>query len=316
MKKIMVNGAVGQIGSELVFKLREKYGAENVIAFGRKTEPSKKLLESGPFDRVDVTDAKALAEKIDYYNIGQVYHLAAILSGAGEKNPQLAFHVNLMGVYNLLEIAREKKLEKLNIPSSIAVFGPDTPKDNTPNETILRPTSMYGVTKVSCELLANYYFQKYGVDVRGLRFPGILSDETLPGGGTTDYAVEIFYEAIKHKKYKCFLKEDTTLPMMYMPDCLRSMIELMEAPLEKLTHHADYNLAAISFSPKELADELRKYVPELEITYEPDFRQEIADSWPHSIDDTPAREDWGWKHEYDLPKMVEAMYNNLKKKLT
>ena len=281
MKKIMVNGAVGQIGSELVFMLREKYGAENVIAFGRKTEPSQKLLDSGPFDRVDVSNMEQLAEKIEHYDIGQVYHMAAILSGGGEKNPQLAFRVNLIGVYNLLEIAREKNLEKINIPSSIAVFGPETPKDNTPNETVLRPTSMYGVTKVSCELLCNYYFQKYNIDVRGLRFPGILSDETLPGGGTTDYAVEIFYEAIKNKKYNCFLKEDTTLPMMYMPDCLRSMVEIMEVPLEKLKHHADYNIAAVSFNPKELAAEIKKYVPEFEITYETDFRQAIADSWPN-----------------------------------
>ena len=316
MKKIMVNGAVGQIGSELVFRLRERYGAENVIAFGRKTEPSKKLLESGPFDRIDVADTEKFAEKIDFYNIGQVYHMAAILSGGGEQNPQLAFRVNLLGVYNLLEIARAKNLEKINIPSSIAVFGPETPKDNTPNETVLRPTSMYGVTKVSCELLCNYYNQKYGIDVRGLRFPGILSDETLPGGGTTDYAVEIFYEAIKTGKYECFLSEGQTLPMMYMPDALRSMIELMDAPIEKMRYHADYNIAACSFSPKELENELKKHVPNLEVTYKPDFREEIASSWPNSIDDSAAREDWGWNHEYDLEKMTAVMYQNLKKRLT
>jgi threonine 3-dehydrogenase len=316
MKKIMVNGAVGQIGSELVFKLRKKYGAENVIAFGRKTAPSQKLLDSGPFDRVDVNNIEQYSERIKFYNIGQVYQMAAILSGEGEKNPQLAFKVNLIGMYNLLEIAREMKLEKINIPSSIAVFGPDTPQNNTPNETILRPTSMYGVTKVAGELLCNYYFQKYAVDVRGLRFPGILSDETLPGGGTTDYAVEIFYEAIKHGKYECFLDENQTLPMMYMPDALKAMTDVMDAPIETLKHHADYNLAACSFSPRELAAELTKYVPGFEITYKPDFRNAIAASWPNTIDDSAARAEWGWSHDYDMPKMVEAMFNNLKKKLS
>jgi len=313
-EKILVIGAVGQIGSELTMALREKYGNNNVIALGRKTQPSEKLLNSGPFEWGNITDIESIKNVVNKYNIKTIYNMAAILSAAGEKNPQLAWNVNMNGLYNLLELARELKI-KLIIPSSIAVFGPETPKENTPQETVLRPKTMYGVTKVAGELLCDYYFQKFGVDVRGVRFPGIISYETLPGGGTTDYAVEIFYEAIKNKKYKCFVKADTILPMMYMPDAITALIQLSEVELSKLKHHSDFNLAAMSFSAEELANEIKKHIPEFEITYEPDFRQKIADSWPKSIDDGAAREEWGWQPTYDLTAMTTDMIEKLTEKL-
>jgi len=233
--------------------------------------------------------------------------MAAILSATGEQNPMLAWNVNMNGLINVLEVARELKMEQVLVPSSIAVFGPETPVDNTPQETILRPTTMYGVTKVAGELLADYYVRRYGLDVRGLRYPGIISNETLPGGGTTDYAVAIYYEAIKHKKYTCFVKEDTQLPMMYMPDCLKATIDLLQADFSKLKHHSDFNVGAMSFTVKELADSIKKYIPEFQISYEPDFRQKIADSWPNSVDDSAAREEWGWNPSYDLDAMTQDM---------
>lgn len=306
MKKILITGAAGQIGSELAVSLRERYGNENVVLGVHRRELPEDLKE-GPWEKIDVTDRKEIDKIIEEYEIDTVYHLAAILSAKGEKNPQLAFKVNIIGTYNILEAGVKYNLEKIIIPSSIAVFGPETPKENTPNETILRPTTMYGITKVTGELLGNYYFKKYGLDVRGLRFPGIISWKTLPGGGTTDYAVEIFYYAVQGKKYTCFLKEDTYLPMMYMPDAIRALIELAEAPLKNLKHHADFNITAMSFSPRELVAEIRKYIPDFEVEYKPDYRQEIADSWPKSIDDSSAREEWGWKPEYDLPSMVKDM---------
>lgn len=313
MKRIMVTGAFGQIGSELVPALRKKFGNENVIAIGHKAKPTEQL-KDGPFDFVEVTDKKAFEEKIKKYDIDTLYHLVSILSASGEKNPQLAWNVNMNGLYNALEIGRELGLEKIIVPSSIAAFGPETPRDNTPNETIQRPTTMYGLTKVAGELLGNYYFKKFGLDVRGLRFPGIISSEALPGGGTTDYAVEIYYEALKKKSYTCFLKPDTYLPMMYMPDALKAIMDLAQAPLANLKHHCDFNVNSMSFSPKEQAESIKKHMPEFKIDYKPDFRQAIADSWPKSLDDSAARKEWGWKPKYDLASMTKDMLEKLKKR--
>ncbi len=313
---IMVTGACGQIGSELTMELRRTHGNDNVLATGHKTKPSEKLCTSGPFEFIDVTKRETVEEVVEKYGIDTIYHLAALLSAVGEAKPQLAWDVNINGLYNILEMVRERKMTRVFCPSSIAVFGPETPRDNTPQETVLRPTTMYGVTKVAGELLCDYYFKRFGVDVRGVRYPGIISSETLPGGGTTDYAVEIFYEAIKHQRYTCFLKEDTVLPMMYMPDCIKATIDLMEADLSKLKHHADFNLAAMSFSPAELVAEITKHIPEFACEYEPDFRQAIADSWPSTIDDSAAREEWGWEPSYDLAAMTADMLDKLGRRLS
>ncbi len=314
MRKILITGAGGQIGTELTKKLREIYGENNVVATDIKNDISD-ILKEGPFEKLDVLNTNQMVETIKKYNIDTIYHLAAILSAVGEKNPQLAYKVNFGGFYNVLEIARENDIKQVMVPSSIAVFGPDTPKKNTPNETILRPTTMYGVSKVAGELLGNYYFLKYGLDVRGVRYPGIISNEALPGGGTTDYAVEIFYEAIKNKHYTMFLDKDTILPMMYMPDALKALIDLSEAKIETLKHHCDYNVASMSFAPEELALEIKKHIPDFTWEYKPDYRQEIADSWPDSIDDTCAREEWGWKPDFDMSAMVKDMIEKLSKKL-
>jgi len=316
MKKILITGACGQIGSELTTLLRERYGAENVIASDIKTEPSEDISDTGPYEILDVRDRESLKKVVEKYSIDTIYHMAAILSATGEKNPQLAWDVNVNGLYNVLELAREKKLTRIFVPSSIAAFGPETPKKNTPQDTILKPRTIYGITKVINERLGEYYFWKYGLDVRGVRYPGIISYKTLPGGGTTDYAVEIFYEAIKHKKYTSFLKKDTRLPMMYMPDCLKATITLMEADISRLRYHTDYNVASMSFSVEELANEIKKHIPDFQIDYKPDFRQEIADSWPESIDDTPAREDWNWSPDYDLSEMTVDMLDKISKKLS
>jgi nucleoside-diphosphate-sugar epimerase len=311
MKQILVTGAVGQIGSELTMALRKRYGGENVVATGHRTRPNAALRDSGPFEFIDVTKRKTIEEVVRKYNIDTIYHLAAILSAVGEEKPLLAWDVNMNGLYNVLEVAREHEMVRLFCPSSIAVFGPETPRDNTPQETILCPSTMYGVTKVAGELLCDYYFERFGLDVRGLRYPGIISAETLPGGGTTDYAVAIYYEAIRHKRYTCFVREDTMLPMMYMPDCIKSAIDLMEADLSTLKHHADFNLAAMSFSAGELAAEIKKHIPEFVCEYEPDSRQAIADSWPRSIDDSTARQEWGWEPSYDLAAMTVDMLEKL-----
>lgn len=315
MKKILVVGAVGQIGSELTLRMREKYSNENVIASTRKTEPSKKIKESGPFEFFDVKDRKKLEEICDKYQIDHIVNMAAVLSAVGEQNPMLAWDVNMNGLINVLEVARERKMKQVLMPSSIAVFGPETPKVNTPQATILKPTTMYGITKVAGELLCDYYVNKYGLDVRGLRYPGIISNETLPGGGTTDYAVAIYYDAVKYKKYTCFVKEDTKLPMMYMPDCLKATIDLFEADFNKLKHHSDFNVGGMSFTVGEMAESIRKHIPEFKIEYKPDFRQAIADSWPDSVDDSAAREEWGWNPEFDLDKMTADMLEVLSKKL-
>jgi nucleoside-diphosphate-sugar epimerase len=314
MKKILIIGAAGQIGSELTLELREIYGGENVIAGEIKEITSEKLLNSGPVAKVDITDINNIADVVKKYNVDAIISMAAILSACGEQNPQLAWNVNMNGFINVLEVARELKLKQVFNPSSIAAFGPSTPRNNTPQETVLKPTSMYGVTKVAGELIADYYVFKYGMDVRGLRYPGIISNETLPGGGTTDYAVAIYYEAIKNKKYTCFLKEDTMLPMMYMPDCLKATIDLFQADYSKLKHHSDFNLAAMSFTPAILAESIKKHIPEFTIDYKIDFRQAIADSWPRSIDDSAAREEWGWKPSYDLDAMTADMLKVLGEK--
>jgi len=310
---ILVTGAAGQIGSELVPALRKIFGQEKVIA-SDIVQPGEKLAESGPFEKLDVTNRPKLTRIIKKYGINIIYHLAAILSATGEKNPQKAWEVNINGFYNILEAARELDVKKVFCPSSIAVFGPSTPRVMTPQDTILSPTTMYGVTKVAGEHLADYYVHKYGLDVRGCRFPGIISYETLPGGGTTDYAVAIFYEAVLYKKYTCFLKPETRLPMMYMPDCLKSIISLMQADFSRLKHHSNFNVTAMSFSAAELAAEIKKHLPDFEINYQPDFRQSIADSWPESIDDSAARKEWDWQPDYDLPKMTGDMLRVLEQR--
>ena len=314
MKKILVTGSVGQIGSELTMALREKYGNDNVVACGRKTKPSKKLLNSGPFEYMDITNRKSVEEVVKKYDIDTVYNMAAILSAVGEEKPLLCWNVNINGMYNILEIAREYDMTRVFVPSSIAAFGPETPRKNTPQETVLKPKTMYGVTKVAGELLGDYYFKRFDLDVRGVRYPGIISSETLPGGGTTDYAVEIFYESIKNKKYTCFVKEDTILPMMYMPDCIKGTINLMEADLSKLKNHCDFNMASMSFSAGELAAEIKKHIPEFKVDYKPDFRQAIADSWPQSIDDSAARKEWNWKPTFNLASMTKDMLEKLQKR--
>ena len=311
MTKILVTGAVGQIGSELTVELRRRYGAENVVATGHRTKPSAVLCDGGPFEFIDVTDRGTLEAVVEHYNIDTIYHMAAILSAVGEERPHLAWDVNINGLYNVLELARERDLVRIFCPSSIAVFGPETPRNHTPQETVLRPTTMYGVSKVAGELLCEYYAARFGVDVRGVRYPGIISSETLPGGGTTDYAVAIYYEAIASKRYTCFVRADTVLPMMYMPDCIKGTIDLMEADRGRLVHHADFNMASMSFSAGELAAEIKRHIPEFECEYEPDFRQAIADSWPCSLDDTAAREEWDWAPAYNLAAMTADMLEKL-----
>lgn len=309
-KRILVTGATGQIGSELTIALRDRYGRDNVVAAGHKRAPSE-ALKSGPYEIVDTSDKESLVKVVKKYGIDTIHHLASLLSAVGEQNPQLAWQVNMGGLYNVLEIAREHKLSKVLWPSSIAVFGSGVPRVNTPQNTTLIPSTMYGVTKVAGELLCNYYFKRFGVDVRSLRYPGIISSETPPGGGTTDYAVAIFYEAIKSRRYTCFLREDTILPMMYMPDCIRATIDLMEADSSRIKCRTSYNLTAMSFSAGELAAEIKKQFSEFKCEYKPDFRQNIADSWPMSIDDSVAREEWGWKPSYDLSAMTKDMIGKL-----
>ncbi|MDC1067542.1 NAD-dependent epimerase/dehydratase family protein [Candidatus Kapabacteria bacterium] len=314
MKKILITGALGQIGSELSLELARRYGRDNIILTDIREEAIPALSDF-KYYKVDVRDKASLKEILENNKIDSIFHLAAILSANGEKNPQFCWDVNMNGSLNILDLGIELKLSKIFIPSSIAAFGDGIDVKNTIQDSVLRPSTMYGVTKVAGESIGNYYFEKFGLDVRGLRYPGIISSETLPGGGTTDYAVEIFYEAIKNKKYESFLKEDAVLPMMYMPDCINATIQLMEADVKNLRRHADYNLAAISFAPKDLAQEIKKIIPEFEISYKPDYRQEIADSWPQTIDDSYARKDWAWEHEFGIEAICKDMIDKLSKKL-
>lgn len=314
-ERIMITGAAGQIGSELAATLRKRYGADKVLVTDI-VAPSGAAAEAGPFALLDVTDRAGLSATVRRHRIDTVYHLAALLSATGEKLPQKAWDINIGGLYNVLEAGRELGLARIFTPSSIAVFGPATPRVRTPQDTILDPTTMYGVTKVAGEHLCDYYVRKYGLDVRGCRFPGIISHETPPGGGTTDYAVAIFYEAVRAGRYTCFLKEDTSLPMMYMPDCLKSIVDLMDADFPRLRHHANFNVTAMSFTAGELAAEIRKHLPGFVCEYAPDFRQAIADSWPASLDDSAAREEWGWSPAYDMASMTKDMLAALRKRKT
>ncbi|HEY0065700.1 MAG TPA: NAD-dependent epimerase/dehydratase family protein [Flavisolibacter sp.] len=308
--KILVIGASGQIGVELTLALRKIYGANNVIASDLREE-NELLHGTGPYVSIDVMNKEMLHVQVIRQNVTQIYLLAAILSATGEKNPGLAWHLNMQGLLNVLDIAREEKLKKVYWPSSIAVFGPTSPKRDCPQQTVIEPITVYGISKYAGEFWCNYYFHKYGVDVRSLRYPGLISYKSAPGGGTTDYAVEIYHEALADKHYDCFLDKDTYLPMMYMPDAIRATIELMEAPKENITTRTSYNLSSMSFSPAEIATEIKKHIPDFTISYAPDYRQDIANSWPQSIDDSVARNDWGWKHEYDLEKMTKDMLENL-----
>ena len=310
-EKILVIGASGQIGVELTLALRKIYGNTNVVASDLREE-NELLKGSGPYVPLDIMNKEMLHVQVIRQNVTQVYLLAAILSATGEKNPNLAWNLNMQGLLNVLDIAKEEQVHKVYWPSSIAVFGPTSPKKNCPQQTIIEPTTVYGISKYAGEFWCNYYHQRYGVDVRSIRYPGLISYKSAPGGGTTDYAIEMFQEAIEEKKYTCFLNKDTFLPMMYMPDAIRGTIELMEAPAEKISVRTSYNLSAMSFSPEQLAVEIKNYVPEFEADYKPDYRQPIADSWPESIDDSVARRDWGWNQEYDLAKMAAEMVGNLR----
>jgi len=309
-EKILVIGASGQIGVELTLALRKIYGNANVIASDMREE-NELLKGSGPYVSMDVMNKEMLHVQVIRQNITQIYLLAAILSATGEKSPGLAWNLNMQGLLNVLDIAREEKLTKVYWPSSIAVFGPTSPKQNCPQQTIIEPITVYGISKYAGEFWCNYFHQRFGVDVRSLRYPGLISYKSAPGGGTTDYAVEIFHEALEEKKYECFLNEDTYLPMMYMPDAIKATIELMEAPANKISVRTSYNISGMSFSPKEIAAEIKQHIPEFEITYKPDSRQNIANSWPQSIDDSVARNDWGWHHEYDLARMTDDMLKNI-----
>ncbi len=311
MKQILLTGAVGQIGSELAMALRERYGADRVVATDIRMPSDKTLRDSGPFEFLDVTDPNHITRVMQIYDIETVYHLAAVLSATGETRPNVAWQVNMTGLYNMLEAARQYKCS-LFFPSSIGAFGKNTPKDNTPQDTIQRPDTMYGVTKVAGELLCDYYHKRFGLDTRGVRFPGLISYVAEPGGGTTDYAVEIFYQAIKHKRYTCYLDRDTYLDMMYMPDALRAMINLMEADGARLIHRNAFNITAMNFTPDQLAAEIKKHISEFTIDYEVDpVRQEIADSWPNYMDDSAAREEWGWEPKYTIGNMTADMLEKL-----
>jgi len=313
MRKILVIGASGQIGTDLTLTLRKYFGNKSVIAADIKY-PSDEVLDSGIFEKLDVMNKKDLVEIIHEHNISQIYHLAAILSGKAEEDPMFAWKLNMESFFNVVNAAKENQITKVFWPSSIAAFGLNSQKTNTPQWDIMDPNTVYGISKIAGERWMAYYNQKYDMDIRSIRYPGLISYKTAAGGGTTDYAVEIFYEAVKNQKYTCFLKEDTTLPMMYMDDAIRATIELMEADKEKLSIDCSYNLAGISFSPKELAKEVKKVIPNFEMSYKPDFRQAIAESWPQSIDDSLAQKDWNWKNEFDIKKMTKIMILEISKK--
>ncbi len=310
MAKTLIIGAGGQIGTELVLELRKKHGQEQVIAADVK-EHCPEALADGPYVRMDILDREAVRAYIINNNVRTVYLLAALLSATAEKNPDFAWRLNMEGLFTILELGKEKFLDRIFWPSSIAVFGPTTPRVATPQFTIMEPTTVYGISKLAGERWCEYYFNKFGVDVRSIRYPGLISYTSLPGGGTTDYAVDIFYQAKLTQQYNCFLSEDTELPMMYMEDAIRATIELMEAPQDKIQIRSSYNLAGCSFTPKQLAEAIQGHMPMFTISYQPDFRQAIADSWPKSIDDTAARNDWGWQEKYNLTRMVDVMLANV-----
>ncbi len=314
MKKILITGAAGQIGSELTVSLRNTYGNENVIA-AVHNRSNKKVSIAEPLYRIDIRDQKSLDEIVKTHKVDTVFHLAALLSAKAEENPQLSWEVNVNGVINVLEVARKYNCA-IFIPSSIGAFGPSTPRDNTPQITIQRPNTMYGIAKLSGELLCDYYYSRYGVDTRGLRYPGLISYQVMPGGGTTDYAIHMFYAALENKIYDCYLKPDTMLDMMYMPDALQAAVALMQADGTKLQHRNAYNVTAMSFTPQQLADEIKKHIPDFNVNYQIDAtRQAIADSWPNYMDDSAAHNEWGWHPSYNLTTMVEDMLQQLSKKL-
>jgi nucleoside-diphosphate-sugar epimerase len=315
VKKILVTGSLGQIGSELTMRLRELYGEKNVIATDIRRVDGNQVVENGLFDTLDVMDGEKMQKLVNDHHIDTIIHLAALLSATAEKKPLLAWNLNMGGLVNALEVARNSHAQFFT-PSSIGAFGPSTPKDNTPQDTIQRPNTMYGVTKVSAELLCDYYFAKFGVDTRGVRFPGLISYKTLPGGGTTDYAVDIYYEALKNKKYTSYIAKGTYMDMMYIPDAIDSIIKLMEADSSRLKHRNAFNITAMSFEPEEIAASIRKFIPEFTMDYQVDpVRQQIADSWPNSIDATAAKEEWDFNPQYDLDRMTKSMLENLAKKL-
>lgn len=309
--KILIIGAGGQIGLELLEELNKIYGSSNVVAADIRATDA---FRNNAFETLDVLNAEALRNIIKKHGIKQVYLLAALLSATAEKNPLFGWQLNMQGLFNVLDLAKEKLISKVYWPSSIAAFGPTTPRVSTPQYTVMEPSTVYGISKQAGERWCEYYFHKYGVDVRSLRYPGLIGYKSAPGGGTTDYAVHIFHEAIAKGSYECFLSEETTLPMMYMPDAIRATIELMHAPADQVKIRGSYNMAGISFSPKQIAAEIKKHIPEFSITYKPDFRQEIAESWPQSIDDAEARKQWGWKPRYDLSNMVGDMILHLQEK--
>jgi len=309
--KILVIGACGQIGTELTIKLRELYGNDQVIA-GDIREGSDELMNSGPFEIMDAMDQDQVENICLYHEVDEVYLMAAMLSATGEKFPDKAWKLNMDSLFNVLDLAKEGKISKVFWPSSIAVFGPSTPKNETPQHTIMEPSTVYGISKQTGERWCEYYHNKYGVDVRSIRYPGLISWKTLPGGGTTDYAIEIFHKALEEGSYECFLSADTELPMMYMEDAIRATVNIMTAPSEKIKVRSSYNLSGMSFTPADIAAVIKEQIPEFKISYQPDSRQQIADSWPSSIDDTIARKDWQWKSEYDLQKTVAVMLEHLR----
>lgn len=311
-KRILIIGASGQIGTELTVFLREKFGSHKVIASDIR-EGNKELMDSGPFEIVDAMDYDAVEKLVIQYEITDIYLMAAMLSATAEKFPMKGWNLNMESLFHVLRLAKEKKIEKIFWPSSIAVFGPSTPKTDTPQRTIMEPTTVYGISKQTGERWCEYYYNRYGVDVRSIRYPGLISYKTLPGGGTTDYAVDIYHKALKHKKYISFLNAETKLPMMFMDDAIRATVGIMEADSEDVKIRSSYNLSAMSFDPEEITASIQKHIPEFKISYEPDFRQAIADSWPQSIDDSAAREDWGWKSKVTLDEMTGIMLENLKK---
>lgn len=310
--KILIIGACGQIGTELTATLRTKYGDKNVVA-GDIREGNDELMQGGPFEIIDATDKAAIEAVVKKHQITEVYLMAAMLSATAEKYPDKGWDLNMNSLFHVLNLAKEKQIKKVFWPSSIAVFGPTTPKTKTPQQTVMEPTTVYGISKQAGERWCEYYHKKYGVDVRSVRYPGLISWKTMPGGGTTDYAIDIYHQAIKDNRYTCFLNSKTTLPMMYMDDAIRATINLMEAPTEQVKVRSSYNLAAISFNPEEITKSIQNHLPSFKIAYDPDFRQAIADSWPQSIDDSNAQEDWGWKHRFDLDKITEVMLEKVKK---